>query len=122
MANALLWSLAAMVVLLFSFYPVSAWLGGLAADFVVWAIPFTGGAVAAYLAPARKFRAGGAATALSVVLTSVGSYTIGALGYGDFVGWEGTLIGTLLFLPIFLIFGLGGAAIGQQFSERRSNA
>ena len=122
MQKALLLSTVAMFVVFLCYYPTVRLVGSNVADLIVWAIPFVGGFVAAAISPIRKYKSGVIATVISIALVAVGSYVVGALGFGDFVGWEGTFIGMLLYLPIFVIFGLGGAAFAVQRSRSKNDA
>ena len=85
---------------------------------VVWLVPAIGAAVAAYFAPRHKFNVGAGTVVPASLLMGAATYATGRMGFGDFVGAQGTAIGIVLSLPFIIGASVVGALLGEWASKR----
>jgi hypothetical protein len=122
MGKAWLAALIAMSIGLVAYFAVVRVVPNQVAVALAWAIPIVGAAVASFLAPRNKFNVGATTAVLAILLVGAGSYFAGLMGFGDFVGLEGTTIGLVLSLPLIVGASVLGALMGEWMSKRSADA
>jgi hypothetical protein len=122
MRAAWFWASVVMMAGLIAYYVIVELVASPLVVHVGWAIPASGAAVAAFVAPRQKFNVGAATVVVAVLLVGVGSYVAGKLGVGDFIGAQGTAIAMVLALPLIALSSACGALLGELASKVRSNA
>ena len=86
------------------------------------AIPLVGGAVGAYVAPQNKFSIGAATVVPALLVVAGGGYLAGRMGFGDFIGFKGIMLGMGFSLPLIAGAALVGAGLGAWASKRNAVA
>jgi hypothetical protein len=87
-----------------------------------YGIPVLGAALAAFLAPRNTFNVGAATVSPAILVVGIGGYIAGALGFGDFIGLKGSIIVTLLSIPLIALASAIGALFGEWAAKGRANA
>jgi hypothetical protein len=87
-----------------------------------YGIPVLGAAVAAFLAPRNKFNVGAAKVIPAILVVGIGGYIAGALGFGDSIGLKGSIIVTVLSIPLIALASAIGALFGEWAAKGRANA
>ena len=117
MGKAYLAATAAMLIAIAGYFAVVRYAPSDLVFFLGLAIPFSGGAVGAYLAPIKRFTIGFSTALAAILLLALGGYVGGILGFGDFIGFQGTIIATVLSIPIVTAASAVGALFGEWLSQ-----